>query len=375
MSDSYTYLFADWHPDSRMVLTELPMNGVTFDLKLNEAGNFQGFIPLFEQGGDRPIPNSVIKDATQPGKRQILVMRGNNLVWAGWIWSRVYQASSQSLQINGQTMESYAYKRIIIEDLVRNNYGTSDYVALCWKEIEGAAGNNWTRVGVDIDDNYPDTNKKDFNYRGWQMMSVGDLIDDTINSRYGPDYRIDFYWDGFGALKYHLRVGPSLGRPVEDTGLTFEYPGSIKEYWYRENASAAATNLIVATGGYGSNANINPIYPENLDFDPEYPQLEVKLAQRKLNNAGDIRNWGIQQLRQRKPPIAVFTAQTATGTIPELGDYRPGDWCWFFIKDPRFPEGHKFRKRILGWSVTPKRSDSAEDITITFNGGEDDFSG
>lgn len=373
MSDqAYTYLFCDWK--TREIIAELPVIGATFDLKLNEPGNFQGFVPLFEADGERDkIPNSLIKDATLPGRRHVIVRRGpKQIVWAGWIWSRVYQSNSNLLQLNGQTMESYPFKRILPFSLDRDNFPVSEYIALLWTQIE----NNWQRVGVEIDSVYDNVHeKRNFRYGYSQAMYIGEIIEDILDTVDSPDYRIDFDWDDNDLLRYKLRVGwPRLQRDVKDTGLTFEFPGNIKNYWYRENVSQSATSLIVQSGGYGSSAEIQPVYPDGgIDWDPDYPELQMKMSQRKLNNANQIQKWGRAQLRKRKPPISVFTAEAESGSQPYLGDYKLGDQVYFYVKDPRFPEGRRFTKRLLGYSVTPRRSDSAEDVKLTFNGGEDEF--
>ena len=368
----YTYLFCDWK--TRDIIAELPVFGATFDLKLNEPGNFQGFVPLFEADGERDkIPNSLIKDATQPGKRMVYVRRGpRQIVWAGWIWNRVYASNANSLQLNGQTMESYPFRQILQFDLDRNDYPVSEYIALIWRQIE----NNWLRVGVEIEPfgDYPQNEKRNFRYRFNQGQSMGEMIEDILDTVDSPDYRIDFGYDEDDKLEYRLRVGwPRLERLATETGLAIEFPGNIKNYWYRENVAQAANVLMVQTGGYGSNAELIPVYPSNrIDWTPEYPELMMKMSMRKTN-VREINKWGKQQLKKRQPPISVFTAEVESGKAPFLGDYKLGDEVWFYVKDPRFPDGRRFKKRILGWSVTPRRSDSAEDVKLTFNGGEDDF--
>lgn len=93
---------------TNQVVGELPMNGVSYQRALKDAGSFSGTISLSEetQGID-------VYSATMPGKNAIYVTRNGVCVWGGPIWSRSYDVVAKTVSINANEFTSYYQHRKI----------------------------------------------------------------------------------------------------------------------------------------------------------------------------------------------------------------------------------------------------------------------
>src|SRR5688500_1705490 len=83
----YTYLIADLRGGA--ILDELPLSGVSFDKKLNDAGSLRAQLqvldPVIRSRGPRLL--------TEPGRTAIYVDRDGTLLWGGIIWTSRYRAA------------------------------------------------------------------------------------------------------------------------------------------------------------------------------------------------------------------------------------------------------------------------------------------
>ncbi|NBU22563.1 MAG: hypothetical protein EBS38_01400 [Actinobacteria bacterium] len=102
----YRYIITDTLTDS--VVAELPFVDVSFENRLNEAGQFQGSFPITEGSSVLDIYNS-----TLPGKNSIYVLRDGECVWGGIISSRSYNIKEKILDISADEFVSYLDRRAV----------------------------------------------------------------------------------------------------------------------------------------------------------------------------------------------------------------------------------------------------------------------
>lgn len=118
---SYRYLIAKVKDGSFVM--EVPFNSVSWERKIGTSGSFSGSIavPGTSLGGDR-VTNSEdhfdLYNSTLPGKNAIYIMRDEVLVWGGIIWSRDYDISSRTLNVNALELTSYLYHRLFWKTFV-----------------------------------------------------------------------------------------------------------------------------------------------------------------------------------------------------------------------------------------------------------------
>jgi hypothetical protein len=102
----YRYFVADLL--SNEVIAELPLKGVSYERAIKSAGNFSADMPIIDSTSAYNM-----YEFTMPGKTALYVVRNNECVWGGIIWSRSYSAADRQLSISGSEFTSYFYHRNI----------------------------------------------------------------------------------------------------------------------------------------------------------------------------------------------------------------------------------------------------------------------
>lgn len=115
-SVEYRYYVTDLLTNN--VIGEIPFSGVSFQRALSKAGSFSGQIPVIE--ATSPLN---LYEVTMPGKTGIYVLRNGVCVWGGIIWSRSYDPSNKTLQVDGQEFISYLYHRAVWQTLYYGSEG------------------------------------------------------------------------------------------------------------------------------------------------------------------------------------------------------------------------------------------------------------
>lgn len=106
----YRYIVADLLTDR--IIAELPFTSVSYGLALSGAGSFSGTLKF-------PIQESVtnVYDSTTPGRTALYIMRNDQCVWGGIIWSREYDVIGRVLSISGLEFTSYFSHRKVWKTL------------------------------------------------------------------------------------------------------------------------------------------------------------------------------------------------------------------------------------------------------------------
>jgi hypothetical protein len=106
LSASYRYIFVDTLSDE--VLVELPLVDVSYTKSLNEAGTFNGSLPITSDTAAYDIYNT-----TLPGKTSVYVLRNGVCVWGGIVSTRSYNIKEKILDITADDFISYLDRRFL----------------------------------------------------------------------------------------------------------------------------------------------------------------------------------------------------------------------------------------------------------------------
>jgi len=95
------------------VLAEIPFKGVSYERSIKTAGAFSGSIPVIPTtGGAAGTESMNLYDSTMPGKTALYVMRDDECVWGGIIWTRSYDVVTRNLTVNASEFQSYLHHRV-----------------------------------------------------------------------------------------------------------------------------------------------------------------------------------------------------------------------------------------------------------------------
>jgi hypothetical protein len=87
-------------------LAEVPFSGVNYGLAVGGAGDFSGSVFVDSESRKYDLYNS-----TMPGKTGLYILRNDECVWGGIIWSREYDIAARSLSVSGLEFTSYFHHR------------------------------------------------------------------------------------------------------------------------------------------------------------------------------------------------------------------------------------------------------------------------
>ena len=173
---TYKYYFGDLLTGG--INYEIPCFGVTYDRRLNKAGNATFSVPLAMKG----FNVQDILDNTQVGRGCLYIERNGQIVWGGIIWSRTYQSSSRAFNCTAQTFESFLYKQFIE---VKQSFVAEDQRQIVVDLITNMQAKPSANIGIIMPTAFGDplstviTRTKDFySYIGW---SYGKAIEDLIS--------------------------------------------------------------------------------------------------------------------------------------------------------------------------------------------------
>jgi hypothetical protein len=212
-------------------------------------------------------------------------------------------------------------------------------------------------LGIEVGTNETSGLYQDTQYlRGYELKSVGEILEEYSNDLNGFEYRIDCDYDLTNASFTRTLVLLNIENPnpVEDTSadltdaerlgynqIVFEYPGSISTFTVEESAEDAATRFFVegnitdlsdeASQPYAVASDISLL---NNPFGKSWPLLDQVEV---INNTADedvLYEYAKEYLYESKPPMGEFSLTVNGSLTPVIGSYSPGDWCSLIIDDP-----------------------------------------
>jgi hypothetical protein len=260
--------------------------------------------------------------------------------------------------ITATTTNTISYAKNNIRDIPAANV-SGGIAAVGSKVVYGTYGPYASNsdLGIEVGTNETSGLYQDTQYlRGFELKSVGDILEDYSNDINGFEYRIDCDYDLTTAsfTRTFTLLNIENPNPVQDTSaeltdaerlgynqVVFEYPGSITTFSVEESAEDAATRFFVegdisdlsdaASQPYAVAADISLL---NNPFGKSWPLLDqVEI----VKNTGDeevLYEYAQEYLYESKPPMGEFSLTVNGSLTPVLGTYAPGDWCSLIIDDP-----------------------------------------
>lgn len=211
-------------------------------------------------------------------------------------------------------------------------------------------------LGIEVGTNETSNLYQNTQYlRGYELKSVGEILEEYSNNINGFEYRIDCDYNLTTAsfTRSFVLLNIENPKPIEDNivsptdaerlgynQIVFEYPGSISTFSVEESAEDAATRFFVegnisdlsdaASQPYAVAADISLLNNPVGRSWPLLDQVEV------INNTGNedvLYEYAKEYLYESKPPMGDFSLTVNGSLTPVIGSYSPGDWCSLIIDD------------------------------------------
>jgi len=349
---------------TEQVIAEIPLFGTYMDLELNKGGRCDGSFSLDMTGYD----NQTLIDATIPGECGLIVERNGIPIWSGFCWSRVYQSQAKSVQMYHQSWENFPQYELNLDDL---SYTDTEQISIfydLWTRMQAVTGRNMN-INI-VPGPYPMITPKDLAALATDYKYYGELISSLADADDGFDWTIDVSKSGNQYVRT-LRTGfPQLGS-TDPTKLTFEYPGSILNYFATESMSGAGTNVFMLGAGSGSSM-LAVENRQDLMIAQGFPRWDVTVSRKDVNDLGLLTGLAAQAGTNLKPPMLVIKPEFKSDHQPEFGSFGLGDAGTLNITDPRFPNGFQFPCRVAKWMLQPQSATNVDYYNIIMVGDNQD---
>jgi hypothetical protein len=188
-------------------------------------------------------------------------------------------------------------------------------------------------------------------YRGFELRSVGEELDEYSDTVDGFEYRIDCELAYIGDIPTFTRTfvllpidypnPPAEGEvsPPSRYGadqLVFEYPGSIIDVTMEESAEDAATRFFVVGNIPDLGEDISQPYAVASATDllaAGWPILDAEETRSEESDELALYNHARRYLAESRPPISDIKVRVNGSLSPKIGEFVPGDWCSIIVED------------------------------------------
>lgn len=353
------YIFGDILTGA--IVCEIPLYGVSM-AKAIASGEFRGSFQLDQTGLD----NATLLSATVPGRCFVVCEREGYPIWSGIIWTATYQSQAKVTQLYARGWEHYPARRIIRSDIDTTADQNSIFLAL-WTQMQSDPNS----IQIVLPAAAPSGTIKTLNIKASEFKTYRDAMDELANAADGFDWTVDVARTD-NSYTFTLRIGaPDLGNQISEFATTFDYPGSITNYWQNQSMSGTGTHIYGIGSGEGSTMLSVEAVHEDL-LTQSFPRYDVDVSMKSVADINVLTTLTIQAATLRRALGPVLTVETKGDAHPEFATYTIGDLCNVVMQDPRHPniEDQTKQARIVGWEYYPASNDSVELSRLAFEGDD-----
>jgi hypothetical protein len=350
---------------THQVIEDLPLYGISLTRKISGSGQMTGSFKLHTN----EYSDADLISATSPGLRALFVLRNSQCIWAGPIWSRTYNSEAAVCEMTGQTFESVFAK---IKMQTRFDRQNVDQLQVFKGLIDTMQTQTNSNFGFDTSGIGTSGVNVNLTVETWDEKMYEEPIDDLLKAAGSFDYIIDYTFDiNTNAITLPVRVGyPMLG--WGQPGIDLDYPGTVPNYYYPENAAKGAVSQTNVGLGEGS-AALTAQWDNPALLAAGYPAwANVDSSTKSIGDQGLLNRVAQESGQTIAIPVVIPTVSVKLGSEDDAVEF--GEWgnlgvpINLHIQDERFPDGIDLRNRMLGWSLAPPTSQSVETLSLVFEG-------
>lgn len=371
----YTYRFANLLSDSD--LAEVELTNVKFDRRIIQPGAFAATIPVT----NRDIATQVKKIV--PAKTIVHVYRDADIWGTYIIWQMKVRSSSRGpvvVDLQGATLESWFYRRIIDVDLSYDNVDQFDIA----RALVNNAQTGWFPYESNSDLNiiYQSNDSgvlRDRSYYLADAASVGQRLEELAAVDNGFEYMISTYVDvDAGSRIREFVLATELGS--ENLDVLFTYPGSILSYDITYDATDAGTAWWTRGDTINDDATQTsfPLMTEapvmaDLWLESGFPHLDRVVDYSSVTVLDTLEDYAAWWRDNHSGVAAVPVVEIATsGASTIIPPTALGTTARFTIVDEFFALGDfSSENRVIGIEITPPERGNQEKIRLVIESNID----
>ena len=231
-------------------------------------------------------------------------------------------------------------------------------------------------------------------YRGFELKSVGEILEEYSENINGFEYRIDcdYNYDTSSFTRTFVLLDLSTPPVLEEGGApdysrfgadeyVFEYPGNISDFRIEESAENAATRMFTIGKIDDISGDASQPYSAasatellNNQSGKSWPLLDQSESVDGVLDEQELYLYAQDYLYESLPPISEFSIAVNGSLSPIVGSYKPGDWCSIIIDDQFVrerlasdsePRDDIIIRKIAGYSVSvPDSPHYPEEVSL-----------
>jgi hypothetical protein len=304
---------------------ELPVEAFSWDLLLNAPGSATFMVPL-ERTTSAPFltgqvdPDAIPADDIGPARTALFVERNGDLVWGGVLWTRRYDFTEGTVELNAEGWWSYVRRRHLRVD--RTYTGVDQ--ALIAQDLVDLVATGFTSgadIGIDTSGGVATGVTRDRAYNAFERKNLAEAVEQLGAVEDGFDWRIDTLWGPGGAPLLQFVVDyPAGGRTTE---YTFELGANVAMLDVDEDASDMA-NFLHALGSGEGDDRLIWMHAEGTSRG-DYPWLEATPSWPDVVDISTLAGHAAEELMRRRRPLLSARATLHSGAEPGIGAVRVGD--------------------------------------------------
>lgn len=198
-------------------------------------------------------------------------------------------------------------------------------------------------------DGFSSKNLENKTYRGYELRSIGEELDDYSDTIDGFEYRVDCDFDPstgtftrtfvFIPIDFPNPPAPGEVSPVSRFGadrFVFTFPGNIEDISVKESAENSATRFFVVGNISDLGDDISQPYAAAAATDlleAGWPLLDQEEEKNDTASESDLYDHAERYLNEARPPTGDITVSVNGSLQPVVGSYKPGDWCSIIADD------------------------------------------
>jgi hypothetical protein len=304
--------------------------------------------------------------ATEPRRTALWIIRNEQVVYGGIIWTRQYRSDAAQLSLGLATFESYYARRRIRATL---SYTQQDQNQIIYRLLTDATSKAYGNIGAVLPAPANSGVLRDRYYYWHERATYFERMQQLAQVIGGPDFTFEPGWISDGVPGVTLRVGTPIGSAVP---TVVEYPGEIRNYTWPDDGGDSA-NFWTAIGDAPSTPDDAPPVMRDASVPAEWavgvPLLEDVSEHQGVTDAATLSAYAQANVKaaagNRVVPEVTLRLQPDS-TLPGLGNT-----LQMRVSDPyRFPPnpytggpGAVMSVRITGYTVNIS-NDEGETLTV-----------
>jgi hypothetical protein len=335
---------------TRAVLATLPWSALSYESRINSAGQMTATIPSMEGG---------MTDVLLPGRVLIGVLRGSLPVWSGILWKRQMNPEG-TMTIGCEEILSYWDRRRIRQTLI---FTQIDQAMILNTLFTLPQQDTYSALGVALVGNITTGVRRDRTYYGYDRKSYGEMIRNLCGVIDGPDIKSDPVFVN-GVWSDQVRVGyPRLGRTLAQGHLTFLVGINCSIAEWIEDAAATTTVIdCLSTNPADSTSPLASTYEAQFMYGAGWLRLEDALSFTDISVQATLNEKAKAEEAARAGVVLSITITVPDADQdPVLGTYGVGDDARLIVPPGlTFVDGYDLQVRIAAIEVDAGQMDTVK---------------